>query len=93
MAEVKVRTPKAVTIDIRDFLEHGMLREKDFRAKIEAIDWASEYKDAKVIVKGCDGIPVPTWAYMIIVANLAPHVKRIFWGEACSAVPVYVRPA
>lgn len=86
-------TPKALTIDIMDFLEGGILREKSFREKIAAIDWENEYRDRKVIIKGCDRVPVPTWAYLIIVAHLAPHAKRIFWGEPCSAVPVYSRPA
>lgn len=89
----EVRTAKAKTIDIMDFLENGMLREKSFREKVAAIDWAKEYRDAKVIVTGCDRVPVPTWAYLVLVANLAPYAKRIFWGEPCSAVPVYVRPS
>lgn len=93
MAETTVKTPKAVTLDIMDFLDNGMLREKAFREKVEAIDWASEYKDAKVIIAGCDRVPIPTWAYLVLVAHLAPHAKRIFWGEPCSAVPVYVRPS
>lgn len=89
MAEV--RTAKTKHIDITEFLEGGILREKLFREKVAAINWAEDYTDAKVIVKGCDTVPIPTWAYMVIVANLAPHAKRILWGEPCSAVPVYVR--
>jgi hypothetical protein len=89
MSEVK--TPKAKTIDIMDFLDNGIIREKTFREKVAAIDWETEYKDAKVVVQGCDRVPIPTWAYMIIVAHLAPHAKRIFWGEPCNAVPIYVR--
>ena len=93
MPEIKVRTPKTKNIDIMDFLDGGMLREKSFREKVDAINWAEEYKDAKVVISGCDKVPIPTWAYVMIAANLAPHAKRIFWGEPCSAVPVYVRKA
>ena len=91
MAEV--RTAKAKTIDISDFLDNGIIREASFREKVAAINWAEEYEDAKVIITGCDRVPIPTWAYMMIVAHLAPHAKRIFWGEPCSAVPIYVRPS
>ncbi len=93
MSEVKVRTPKTKTLDIMDFLEGGILREKSFREKIAAIDWQADYQDAKVIITGCDKVPIPTWAYLVLAANLAPHAKRIFWGEPCSAVPIYVRPS
>lgn len=88
-----VRTvSKPVTIDITDFLEEGILREKSFREKIAAIDW-EQYRDQKVILKGCAHIPVPTWAYLIVATHLAPYAKRIFWGEPCSTVPIYVRPS
>ena len=83
---------KPVTIDISDFLDGDILREKSFREKIDAIKW-KEYQDQKVILKGCDHIPIPTWAYLIIAANLAPYAKRIFWGEPCSTIPIYVRPS
>lgn len=86
-------TPKAITLDITEFFENGILRESSFREKVAAIDWEKEYKDAKVIIKGCDRVPVPTWAYLVLAAHLAPHARRIFWGEPCSAVPVYVRPS
>jgi hypothetical protein len=81
---------KTQTIDIRDFFDNGIIREKSFREKINAMDWAA-YKDQKVVITGCDHVPIPTWAYMMIVAYLAPHAKRIYWGEPCSAVPIYVR--
>ena len=89
MAEATIAKTKH--IDILDFLDNGIIREASFREKIEGINWAEDYRDAKVIVKGCDTVPIPTWAYMMIVAYLSPHAKRIFWGEPCSAVPIYVR--
>ena len=92
MTEEPKVTPKTRTIDIKDFFESGIIREKSFREKMAEVNW-EEYKDAKVVVQGCDTVPIPTWAYMMIVANLAPHAKRIFWGEPCSAVPIYVRPS
>jgi len=89
MEEVKTIS-KPITIDITDFLDEGILREKSFREKIADIDW-EQYQDQKVILKGCGDIPIPTWAYLIIATHLTPYAKRIFWGEPCSTVPIYVR--
>lgn len=91
MEDVKT-VSKPITIDITDFLERGILREKSFREKIAATDW-EQYRDQKVILKGCGDVPVPTWAYLIIATHLAPYARRIFWGEPCSTVPIYVRPS
>lgn len=83
---------KTTTIDITDFLEEGILKEKSFREKISSINW-EQYRDQKIILKGCGHIPIPTWAYLIIATQLAPYAKRIFWGEPCSTIPIYVRPS
>lgn len=48
-----------------------------------------EYRDKRVIVKGCSKYPVPESAYIEITAMLRPIVKSIMFGEACSTVPVY----
>ena len=79
-------------IDMAEFLDGGILREKSFREKVSTVDWES-YTNKKVVFKGCDKIPIPIWAYLVIAANLAPYANRIFWGEPCSAVPVYIKPS
>jgi hypothetical protein len=81
---------KPLTIDITDFLDEGILKEKTFREKIDSIDW-EQYRDHKVILKGCGHIPIPTWAYLMIATQLTAYAKRIFWGEPCSTIPIYVR--
>ncbi|CAG0959080.1 hypothetical protein FLAV_00599 [Flavobacteriales bacterium] len=48
-----------------------------------------EFKDTKVVVKGCGNKPIPASAYLQITALLRPLVKSIMFGEACSTVPVY----
>ena len=48
-----------------------------------------EFKDKKVIVKGCSNIPLSADLYVAITKKLQPHVKSLMFGEACSAVPVY----
>ena len=76
------------TIFLDDFLVDGLIREKDFRAKIESIDW-SKYENKKLMIKGCTSAPVPTWAYLIITAQLVKYSDQVLYGEPCSAVKIY----
>ncbi|MBG6061922.1 hypothetical protein IWX83_001716 [Flavobacterium sp. CG_9.1] len=48
-----------------------------------------EYKDARVVIKGCGHLPVPKAAYVEITRLLRPIVKSVMYGEACSMVPLY----
>ncbi len=61
-----------------------------FRQVIEQLN-ADEYKDQRIIIKGCSNLPVPTSAYVDIIHKLQPVAKSIMFGEACSTVPVYKR--
>ena len=54
------------TILLDDFIDEGIIREKSFREKINTIDF-NKFADQKVIIKGCAGVTVPTWAYLILV--------------------------
>ena len=56
------------TIRLDDFLSDGMIKEKEFRVQIKEIDWKS-FSNKKVMIKGCAGVPVPTWAYLIISSH------------------------
>ena len=135
-------------LDLKDFLFMEMLlKEKDFREKLEAADWIQyngkivavhcstdaiipmwaymlvssklkgvasevyfgnkstaiekameknilsiheeEYKDKRVVVKGCGEIEIPSTAYLMISQKLIPVVKSLMYGEPCSTVPVY----
>lgn len=49
----------------------------------------SDYKDQRVIIKGCGEIPIPDSAFVKAVNLLKPVVKSLMYGEACSAVPVF----
>ena len=57
----------------------------DAIAKINPLDYA----DARVVVKGCSKVPVPTSAYVEITQKLMPYVKSLMFGEPCSTVPLY----
>jgi|TARA_B100000809_G_C14828819_1_gene420224 hypothetical protein len=78
------------TIFLNDFLDGGILKEKVFREKVATIDW-SQYADKRVLIKGCSEVPIPTWAFLILTAQLAQYVERIYFGELRSAVKIFTR--
>jgi len=51
----------------------------------------SEYKDQRLIIKGCSDIAAPEVAFTELTKALKPVVKSLMFGEACSSVPVYKR--
>ncbi len=50
-----------------------------------------QFRDERVIVKGCSKYPVPTSAYVELVSKLRPVAKALMYGEACSTVPLFKR--
>jgi hypothetical protein len=49
----------------------------------------NEFKDARVVLKGCGEEKIPEAAYFELTKRLLPVVKSILYGEPCSTVPVY----
>ncbi len=66
------------------------LEEKLFLEALEKID-PETYRDARVVVKGCSKVPVPTAAYVELTRRLRPVVQTLLFGEPCSTVPLYKR--
>jgi hypothetical protein len=67
-------------------LEQALMQEAIAKVDME------EYRDAKVVVKGCGSIPVPTYAYVEVMRKLLPVAASIMYGEPCSTVPLYKKP-
>jgi hypothetical protein len=67
-------------------LESALFREALAKVNLE------QFRDAKVIVKGCSNFPVPVSAYVEITRLLSPVVASIMYGEPCSNVPIYKKP-
>ena len=59
-----------------------------FFEEIQLLD-LSPYKEQPVIIKGCSEKTVPQEAYVQLISKLQPVVKSLFYGEACSSVPLY----
>ena len=78
------------TIYLDDFLDDGIIREKSFRKKISDINWQNN-NTKRVKIKGCTSVPVPTWAYLILTAELAQVADDIIYGEPCSSVKIFKR--
>ena len=72
----------------------GDLTDLDEKLYFDAITRINpeDYRDARVVVKGCSKVPVPTAAYVEITRVLRPVVQSLLFGEPCSTVPLYKRP-
>lgn len=51
-----------------------------------------DYRDVKVIIKGCGRYPVPEYAYVEVTRLLRGVAASIMYGEPCSTVPLYKKP-
>ena len=64
------------------------LESKIYFDTLSRIDW-SEYADAKVVIKGCSKVAVPTAAYVEATRLMRQYAASIMYGEPCSTVPVF----
>lgn len=70
-----------VVFDIKPFLFMELiLKEKDFRASLNTIDW-SQYQDKIVGIFCSTDAIIPMWANMLIVSNLSPFAKSVYFGN------------
>ena len=68
-------------LDIEVWLHEGLiLREKEFRAHVDAHDW-SAYQDAYVALQCSSEAIVPGWAFMLITTRLQPYAQAVVLGN------------
>ena len=73
---------KRVQVDISQWLDQGfILREKEFRASLDAHDWG-QYKDSYVAVNCSTDAIVPAWAYMLFQVKISPFAAKTFVGNS-----------
>lgn len=69
------------SFDIKDYLFQGLiLKEKDFRASLAAIDWSNYQGKLLLIYCSADAI-IPVWAYMLITQYAQPYATDVFIGN------------
>ena len=68
--------------DLKEFHKSAFLK------NINKID-AEEFRDKRIVVKGCGDLPIGEFAYLEIAKILRPVAKSIMYGEPCSTVPIY----
>ena len=64
------------------------LEKKIFEVNIDNLDLA-EFKNKRVLLKGCTDIYIPDESYVHISNKLMGTVKSLMFGEACSNVPIF----
>lgn len=74
---------RTVVFGNSDLLEYSLFKDAIDHLEME------DYRDQRVVVKGCSKRPVPVSAYVYLTEKLTPVVKSIMYGEPCSTVPVY----
>jgi hypothetical protein len=70
------------------FGDEAVVKENVFLQNIRAIPLI-DFKEKRVVIKGCGELPVSEGAYISITQILRPVVKSIMYGEPCSTVPIY----
>ncbi len=75
--------PKGETavFDLKDFLFMGLiLKEKDFRAALQSLDW-EQYRDKNTAVTCTADAIIPVWAYMLVASYLQPVARELVFGD------------
>lgn len=71
---------KRILFDIKNWLFEGIiLKEKDFRESVNKHDW-SQYQDTYVALTCSEDAIIPSWAYLLLSAELTPYAKKIVVG-------------
>lgn len=50
-----------------------------------------QYRDQRIVVKGCGDVSVPVSSFVELTFKLTTVAKSVMYGEPCSTVPIYKR--
>ncbi|OSZ82533.1 hypothetical protein CAP35_04490 [Chitinophagaceae bacterium IBVUCB1] len=80
LANYILKDADVAAFDIKPFLFREMiLKEKDYRAALQAFDW-TVFTDKYVAVFCSADAIVPVWAYMLAASYLQPVAKSVYFG-------------
>ena len=69
------------TFDLKGYLFMELiLKEKDFRAALQATDW-NQYANANVAITCSADAIIPIWAYMLVASYLQPIAAGVVFGD------------
>ena len=72
---------KRVLFDIKDWLfEKIILKEKDFREFVKNHNW-SQYQDNYIALICSSDAIIPSWAFLLVAAEVSPFAKKIVVGN------------
>jgi hypothetical protein len=75
-----------IIFDLKPLLFMEMiLKEKEFRAALQAIDWSAYQDKILGVVCTADAI-IPSWAYMLVAVQAQPYVKDIILGDRATTL-------
>ena len=77
---------KEVMFGDKDFMHRNL-----FLKNLSQID-PNDFKDQRIVIKGCGDKSISESAYVEITKILRPVAKSIMYGEPCSTVPIFKRP-
>ncbi len=68
------------------------LEKELWQKALDKIDY-QQFEGRPVVIKGCSDIKIPEAIYMEATRRIKPFAKKLSYGEPCSTVPLYRRPA
>ena len=64
------------------------LERQIFREMVTELD-LTPFEGKPIMIKGCSDATIPQDAYILLVQRLQSVAKSLFYGEACSSVPLW----
>ena len=72
---------KRVLFDVKDWLfQEIILKEKDFRASVKIHNW-EQYKNCFVAITCSVDAIIPSWAFMLVAAEITPFANKVVIGD------------
>ena len=70
-----------ILFDVKDWLfQELILKETDFRESVKKHDWA-QYKNSFVAVMCSADAIIPSWAFMLVAAQIIPFANKVVIGN------------